>query len=99
MEKMEFIYTIGWDKFEQYCKELYRGYLNRYCQGNEKACEDEINKAYAMGMNFIREKVKENKEILKQLWVAAFICKLCLNGMPVPLLRNCYSIFNGTKYR
>ena len=26
-------------------------------------------------------------------------CKLCLNGMPVPLLRNCYSIFNGTKYR
>ena len=26
-------------------------------------------------------------------------CKLCLNGMSVPLLRNCYSIFNGTKYR
>lgn len=46
MEKMEFIYTSGWEKFEQYCKELYRGYLNRYCQGNEKACEDEINKAY-----------------------------------------------------
>lgn len=76
MEKMEFIYTSGWEKFEQYCKELYRGYLNRYCQGNEKACEDEINKAYAMGMNFIREKVKENKEILKQLWVAAFIGNL-----------------------
>ena len=29
----------------------------------------------------------------------AYGCKLCLNGMPVPLLRNCYSIFNGTKYR
>ena len=29
----------------------------------------------------------------------SLICKLCLNGMPVPLLRNCYSIFNGTKYR
>ena len=29
----------------------------------------------------------------------AMVCKLCLNGMPVPLLRNCYSIFNGTKYR
>lgn len=56
MEKMEFIYTSGWEKFEQYCKELYRGYLNRYCQGNEKACEDEINKAYAMGMNFIGRK-------------------------------------------
>lgn len=26
-------------------------------------------------------------------------CKLCSNGMPVPLLRNGYSIFNGTKYR
>ena len=31
--------------------------------------------------------------------VIATYCKLCLNGMPVPLLRNCYSIFNGTKYR
>lgn len=26
-------------------------------------------------------------------------CKLRSNGMPVPLLRNCYSIFYGTKYR
>ena len=26
-------------------------------------------------------------------------CKLRSNGMPVPLLRNCYSIFNGMKYR
>ena len=26
-------------------------------------------------------------------------CKLRSNGMPVPLLRNGYSIFNGTKYR
>ena len=38
---------------------------------------------------------------LKLLKIAARVgkCKLCLNGMPVPLLRNCYSIFNGTKYR
>lgn len=28
-----------------------------------------------------------------------FVCKLRSNGMPVPLLRNGYSIFNGTKYR
>lgn len=28
-----------------------------------------------------------------------FPCKLRSNGMPVPLLRNGYSIFNGTKYR
>lgn len=76
MGKMEFTYTSGWEEFEQYCKELYRGYLNRYCQGNEKGCEDEINKGYAIGMSFIREKVKENKEILKQLWVAAFIGNL-----------------------
>ena len=26
-------------------------------------------------------------------------CKLRSNGMPVPLLRNGYSIFNGTRYR
>lgn len=31
--------------------------------------------------------------------IPEIMCKLCLNGMPVPLLRNCYSIFNGTKYR
>ena len=28
-----------------------------------------------------------------------YFCKLRSNGMPVPLLRNGYSIFNGTKYR
>ena len=28
-----------------------------------------------------------------------YMCKLRSNGMPVPLLRNGYSIFNGTKYR
>ena len=57
MEKMEFIYTSGWEKFEQYCKELYRGYLNRYCQGNEKACEDEINKAYCLVYIHLQEKM------------------------------------------
>ena len=31
--------------------------------------------------------------------VAIVACKLRSNGMPVPLLRNGYSIFNGTKYR
>ena len=31
--------------------------------------------------------------------VVSIGCKLRSNGMPVPLLRNCYSIFNGTKYR
>ena len=36
---------------------------------------------------------------MKALCFTAFDCKLCSNGMPVPLLRNGYSIFNGTKYR
>jgi len=50
---------------------------------------------------YIRERiylVREEKEIdlnKKEQWE----CKLRSNGMPVPLLRNCYSIFNGTKYR
>lgn len=35
----------------------------------------------------------------KRICIKDTDCKLCLNGMPVPLLRNCYSIFNGTKYR
>ena len=39
--------------------------------------------------------------IIKPLYfkIIAWGCKLRSNGMPVPLLRNCYSIFNGTKYR
>lgn len=37
---------------------------------------------------------EDNDAYIRAKW-----CKLCLNGMPVPLLRNCYSIFNGTKYR
>lgn len=36
---------------------------------------------------------------LTQEQLAEKACKLRSNGMPVPLLRNCYSIFNGTKYR
>ena len=37
-------------------------------------------------------------EIARQLGINV-MCKLRSNGMPVPLLRNGYSIFNGTKYR
>ena len=45
------------------------------------------------------------KEMMSQYEVYVFEadkmiqCKLRSNGMPVPLLRNGYSIFNGTKYR
>ena len=36
---------------------------------------------------------------LEEFYAKDGICKLRSNGMPVPLLRNGYSIFNGTKYR
>ena len=39
------------------------------------------------------------KKIIELLEKADHDCKLRLNGTPVPLLRNGYSIFNGTKYR
>lgn len=41
---------------------------------------------------FLARKAELEKETASQ-------CKLRSNGMPVPLLRNGYSIFNGTKYR
>ena len=43
--------------------------------------------------------IVEDDTILNETLSFNLQCKLCLNGMPVPLLRNCYSIFNGTKYR
>ena len=65
MRKMDFTYSSGWKEFEQYCRALYDGYCNRYCKANDKLYERE--------MCFIQKKVKENKELLKQLWVSAFI--------------------------
>ena len=44
-------------------------------------------------------KLLSENDLSRDSSVSLEICKLCLNGMPVPLLRNCYSIFNGTKYR
>ena len=39
---------------------------------------------------------EKNKNAVRSFSIT---CKLRSNGMPVPLLRNGYSIFNGTKYR
>ena len=64
---------------------------------NEKMMFSLIKRA---SMNKALDYIKKSSskhEFVCQEEVAA--CKLCLNGMPVPLLRNCYSIFNGTKYR
>lgn len=41
----------------------------------------------------------KNSLFAVNILIVFVICKLRSNGMPVPLLRNCYSIFNGTKYR
>ena len=41
----------------------------------------------------------EDKKTAYMNEVYSVDCKLRSNGMPVPLLRNGYSIFNGTKYR
>lgn len=55
--------------------------------------------AWEWSQKLDKKKIAEvlgNNLIMFAEWLA---CKLCLNGMPVPLLRNGYSIFNGTKYR
>lgn len=51
-----------------------------------------------MDLKAVGQRIKSAREA-KNLTQEELACKLCLNGMPVPLLRNCYSIFNGTKYR
>ena len=63
-----------------------------------KMISDENNKRL-LRINLDNENYKiEDIENLKERMYRK-TCKLCLNGMPVPLLRNGYSIFNGTKYR
>ena len=53
---------------------------------------------YSMGLHTFQELAKDAKAVYHVKRVV-LVCKLRSNGMPVPLLRNCYSIFNGTKYR
>ena len=44
-------------------------------------------------------KIEKAKPVTITSQPVSTVCKLRSNGMPVPLLRNGYSIFNGTKYR
>ena len=55
-----------------------------------------LNSSQVMCINFFK-KFFEKEEY--EGYLLAVLCKLRSNGMPVPLLRNGYSIFNGTKYR
>ena len=64
--------------------------LNQYAK---KA--NETGKLYEEDIAEIKKMHNQQTEFLKK----ALECKLRSNGMPVPLLRNGYSIFNGTKYR
>ena len=59
-----------------------------YCTGEERFTFIKLPKCLVEDEGFVEMSMD-----------AKLLCKLCLNGMPVPLLRNCYSIFNGTKYR
>mgnify|MGYP000398647012 CR=1 FL=1 len=68
------------------------------------ANEEDIFKKWldVIGMleeDFLKFSETDGFEIRKKLLETDHNCKLRSNGMPVPLLRNGYSIFNGTKYR
>ena len=73
-------------------EELYK----RYCQEHsfENIVHDCVREIKKVSENCVLCDLDDLKDYEK-----VKSCKLCLNGMPVPLLRNCYSIFNGTKYR
>ncbi len=71
--------------------------LNQYAK---KA--NETGKLYEEDIAEIKKMHNQQTEFLKKALEAVLgfsECKLRSNGMPVPLLRNGYSIFNGTKYR
>lgn len=70
---MKFRYTNSWEEFEGYCKELYYGYLNRYRQNRGESWKYEMQRYYVAEMKFIRSKVEEKPDTIKQLWMAAFM--------------------------
>ena len=67
------------------------------CLKNQISESNQMNQPdflYELFEDFMNDPINEDFSMDNGL-----ICKLRSNGMPVPLLRNCYSIFNGTKYR
>ena len=65
-----------------------------------KALVDKLRDEKGVSFKYVTEDNAEKylAQINNYLRTASY-CKLRLNGTPVPLLRNGYSIFNGTKYR
>ena len=88
--------TIDYDVYFS-AEELYRYKLN-----NELTYDIYILDIEMQGMNGLElaKTIRTNEPNALIIFLTSYSeCKLCLNGMPVPLLRNGYSIFNGTKYR
>ena len=73
MDVMNFKYTNTWEEFENYCEIIFQGYFYRYGKDKGGDWEHEMRKQYAFEMKFIRNKVMEDKDTLKQLWLAAFM--------------------------
>lgn len=71
---------------------------------NQMLMEHHLNKKARRGShkNHIKGPKKrteeDNERFAHSFEELVRVCKLRSNGMPVPLLRNGYSIFNGTKY-
>ena len=53
---MKFRYTNSWEEFEEYCEELYHGYLNRYRQNRGESWKYEMQRHYVAEMKFIRKR-------------------------------------------
>ena len=84
-------------KYLEYCK--YRKELD---WNTLKAYKIDLRQFFEFSQEDMPKKSKIEDyitELHKKYTQKTVKCKLRSNGMPVPLLRNCYSIFYGTKYR
>ena len=89
-------------KFHSYLREMKTKYAPKSVEDSDwsplfkLAVDDFETVDYYYELFILESTEEEQKKIYEELKKE---CKLRLNGMPVPLLRNGYSIFNGTKYR
>ena len=96
-----------WSRIFKICKKYLTHIQNSVFEGElskgqlaqlQKELKEYIDKELDSVIIF---KSRQEKWLDKEFWGRKddLTCKLRSNGMPVPLLRNGYSIFNGTKYR